>query len=54
MEKKQRATTKRSTQKKEPSVAEIAYYLSEKRGFHPGDELQDWFEAERIVKGIKK
>jgi Protein of unknown function (DUF2934) len=27
-------------------VAEIAYYLAEKRGFESGNELDDWFAAE--------
>lgn len=30
-------------------IAETAYHLAEKRGFVPGSELQDWFEAERII-----
>lgn len=30
-------------------IAETAYHLSEKRGFIPGYEQQDWFEAERII-----
>ena len=28
-------------------IAEYAYYNSEKRGFEPGHELEDWLEAER-------
>ena len=31
-------------------VAEAAYFLAEHRGFSPGHELEDWFEAERQVK----
>jgi hypothetical protein len=31
----------------QPSIAEIAYYKSESRGFEPGYELHDWLEAER-------
>jgi hypothetical protein len=34
-------------------VAEAAYYLAEKRGFAPGKELEDWFEAERIVASVQ-
>jgi len=30
-------------------IAEAAYHLSEKRGFAPGYEQQDWLEAERII-----
>ncbi|MBF0443376.1 MAG: DUF2934 domain-containing protein [Oligoflexales bacterium] len=31
-------------------IAKTAYYISEKRGFAPGRELDDWTEAEKIVK----
>lgn len=31
-------------------VEEAAYYLAEKRGFMPGHELEDWFQAEAQVK----
>ena len=30
-------------------IAEAAYHLAEKRGFLPGYEQQDWFEAERVI-----
>lgn len=28
-------------------IAEAAYYKAEKRGFTPGQEYDDWLEAER-------
>jgi len=31
-------------------IAENAYYRSEKRGFAPGQEQQDWLEAEAEIK----
>jgi len=31
-------------------VAEVAYYRAEQRGFAPGDDQADWFEAEQEVK----
>lgn len=34
---------------REERIAEVAYYLAEKRGFVPGHELQDWVEAELII-----
>lgn len=34
---------------REEMIAEAAYHLAEKRGFMPGCEQQDWFEAERII-----
>jgi hypothetical protein len=30
-------------------VAEAAYYRAEKRGFAPGNDLQDWVEAEHEI-----
>ena len=31
------------------TIAEVAYYRAERRGFAPGGELQDWLEAEAEV-----
>ncbi len=31
-------------------VAERAYARAEKRGFAPGNELEDWLEAEQEIK----
>jgi hypothetical protein len=33
-------------------VAVNAYYRAEKRGFEPGHELDDWFEAELEITHI--
>jgi hypothetical protein len=33
-------------------IAEAAYLRSQQRGFAPGDEWQDWFEAEREVDAL--
>jgi len=30
-------------------IAVAAYHKAEKRGFAPGDELQDWVEAEKEI-----
>lgn len=32
-------------------IREAAYFRAERRGFAPGQELEDWFEAEREVDG---
>jgi len=32
---------------RDAKIAEIAYRIAETRGFAPGHELEDWFEAER-------
>ena len=36
-------------ERKEALIAEAAYYLSESRGFLPGNEQADWAEAELRV-----
>ncbi len=30
-------------------ISEAAYYLAEQRGFSPGDEMEDWLQAESQV-----
>ena len=35
-------------------VARVAYELFERRGCTPGRELEDWLEAERIVRARHK
>ena len=30
-------------------IAQAAYYIAERRGFAPGNELEDWFQAEGEV-----
>jgi len=56
-------TTKKSTKPTKPDISLIenspeerwkviavaAYHKAEKRGFAPGDELQDWVEAEKEI-----
>jgi len=32
---------------RDAKIAELAYYKAESRGFEPGHELEDWFEAEQ-------
>lgn len=34
---------------REQLVSEAAYYKAEQRGFQPGNEMADWFEAEADV-----
>ena len=35
-------------------VAVNAYYRAEKRGFKPGHEMDDWFEAEKDIKSQRR
>jgi hypothetical protein len=30
-------------------ISEAAYYRAQRRGFRPGGELDDWFEAEKEI-----
>ena len=39
-------TTELSNPNPEEIIAEIAYYKSESRGFEPGHDLDDWYQAE--------
>jgi len=34
---------------REARIAELAYFKAEKRGFEPGYELADWFEAAQEI-----
>ena len=38
--------TELSNPNREEKIAEIAYYKSESRGFEPGHDLDDWYQAE--------
>jgi hypothetical protein len=30
-------------------IAEAAYFIAERRGFAPGSEIEDWFQAEAEI-----
>ena len=32
---------------RDATLAELAYYKAENRGFHPGHDLDDWLAAEQ-------
>lgn len=44
-----RTTNNASHKPSHNEIAEAAYYISEKRGFTPGNEMQDWLEAEHTL-----
>ena len=55
MPRQARTETKSARAEREPSVpqeeiAKVAYELFEQRGRTPGRELDDWLEAERVVR----
>lgn len=35
-------------------VSEAAYYQAEKRGFVPGNEMEDWVAAEAEIEALQK
>ncbi len=36
-------------QRRHTMIAEAAYYLAQQRNFQPGDPLQDWLRAEKLI-----
>lgn len=40
------AAPAKGDESRQQMIARAAYFRAEKRGFAPGGELQDWFEAE--------
>jgi len=48
----QRATASREASAEE--IARVAYELFERRGFEHGHDLEDWLEAERIVRARRQ
>ena len=46
-----RTTAQPPDRDRETDVAVAAYYRAERRGFAPGNDLDDWVEAEREIEG---
>jgi hypothetical protein len=42
-------TAAKTTKPRHTMIAEAAYFLAERRGFAPGQELDDWLQAEAEV-----
>ena len=47
-----RSACKLSAEERQLLVEQLAYARAEKRGFAPGEEWGDWFEAEAEVKRL--
>lgn len=43
-----------TSRERQQIIARAAYFRAEKRGFAPGGELQDWFEAEAEFAQLSK
>jgi hypothetical protein len=41
-----------TAQEREQWIATAAYFRAQRRGFTPGQEASDWFEAEREVAAL--
>lgn len=39
---------------REAMIAEAAYFHAERRGFAPGDDVQDWLDAEAEIDALLK
>jgi hypothetical protein len=40
-----------SSDPRHDAIAQAAYYRAERRGFAPGNDIQDWLDAERDLDG---
>lgn len=43
-----------SDRPRERMIAEAAYFYAERRGFAPGNEMDDWLRAEADVEGMSR
>ena len=43
-----------SDRRREQMIAEAAYFYAERRGFTPGNEMDDWLRAEADVEGTAR
>jgi len=50
----QAAIDRQAAKEREAAIAEAAYFRSERRGFAPGHELEDWLAAEAEVNQRRK
>ena len=52
--KAQIVVTGATSELREKRVATAAYYIAERRGFAPGQELEDWVAAEALVAQLQE
>lgn len=43
-----------ATSDRQHMISEAAYFLAQQRGFVPGQEMQDWLQAEQQVDALVK
>ena len=45
----QTARVKTAPEQRQQLIAQAAYFIAERRGFAPGNELEDWLQAEAEI-----
>lgn len=51
---KQTASVKIVSEPRQQLIAQTAYFIAERRGFAPGNELEDWLQAEAEIEACMK
>ena len=41
-------------EQRQPLIAQAAYFIAERRGVAPGNELEDWLQAEAEIEALMK
>lgn len=50
----QTASAKTAPEQRQQLIAQAAYFIAERRGFAPGNELEDWLQAEAEIEACMK
>ena len=50
----QTASTQTAPEQRQQFIARAAYFIAERRGFAPGNELEDWLQAEAEIEACMK
>ncbi|MEK7835619.1 MAG: DUF2934 domain-containing protein [Pseudomonadota bacterium] len=50
----QPASAKTAPEQRQQLIAQAAYFIAERRGFAPGNELEDWLQAEAEIEAWMK
>lgn len=50
----QTASAKTAPEQRQQLIAQAAYFIAERRGFAPGNELEDWLQAEAEIEAWMK
>lgn len=51
---KQTASVKIVPEQRQQLIAQAAYFIAERRGFAPGNEIEDWLQAEAEIEACIK